>query len=113
MHRRAAVFLHDFFQPSHIQAAAVPYLLRKPTENLVFQAQTGTGKTAAFAIDVLSRCQEGVQSPQAVVIANTRALVQQIHDEIVKMARRSKISAKLVIDDIPPSASIITVFFFS
>jgi hypothetical protein len=64
------LILFNFFyttlcsQPSRIQEAALPLLLREPFENMVFQSQAGTGKTAAFALDILSRCDPTQPYPQ-------------------------------------------------
>ncbi|MBT0767541.1 DEAD/DEAH box helicase [Kineosporia sp. J2-2] len=62
--------------PSPIQAAAIPPLMEG--RHLVGLAQTGTGKTAAFALPVLSRIDLTQRSPQALVLAPTRELALQV-----------------------------------
>ena len=62
--------------PSAIQAATIPVLLEG--RDVVGLAQTGTGKTAAFALPVLSRIQPGQGVPQAIVLAPTRELALQV-----------------------------------
>ena len=65
-------------EPSPIQAAAFPELMLG--RDLVGQAQTGTGKTAAFALPILERLQEDGPRPQALVLAPTRELAMQVAD---------------------------------
>lgn len=62
--------------PSPIQAQAIPYLLEG--HDLVGQAQTGTGKTAAFALPLLSRINLKIKSPQVLVLTPTRELAIQV-----------------------------------
>ena len=65
-------------EPSPIQKAAFPELMLG--RDLVGQAQTGTGKTAAFALPLLERLQTGQKTPQALVLAPTRELAMQVAD---------------------------------
>ncbi|HYY11919.1 MAG TPA: DEAD/DEAH box helicase [Kineosporiaceae bacterium] len=62
--------------PSAIQAATIPSLLAG--RDVVGRAQTGTGKTAAFALPILSRLDLTQTSPQALVLAPTRELALQV-----------------------------------
>ena len=62
--------------PSPIQAQAIPLLLEG--RDLIGQAQTGTGKTAAFALPILSRLDLGQKLPQVLVLAPTRELAIQV-----------------------------------
>ncbi len=62
--------------PSPIQAATIPPLLA--AEDVVGLAQTGTGKTAAFAIPILMRLDISARKPQALVLAPTRELAIQV-----------------------------------
>jgi ATP-dependent RNA helicase DeaD len=62
--------------PSPIQAAAIPPLMQG--RHLVGLAQTGTGKTAAFALPILSRIDLTQRAPQALVLAPTRELALQV-----------------------------------
>ena len=62
--------------PSAIQAATIPPLLAG--RDVVGLAQTGTGKTAAFALPILSRLDVSQKSPQALVLAPTRELALQV-----------------------------------
>jgi ATP-dependent RNA helicase DeaD len=62
--------------PSAIQAATIPLLLEG--RDVVGLAQTGTGKTAAFALPILSRLDLSQKTPQALVLAPTRELALQV-----------------------------------
>lgn len=65
-------------EPSPIQKAAFPELMLG--RDLVGQAQTGTGKTAAFALPLLERLQDQGKRPQVLVLAPTRELAMQVAD---------------------------------
>ncbi|KAJ6027009.1 uncharacterized protein N7446_004388 [Penicillium canescens] len=72
----------NFRKPSKVQERALPLLMSNPPKNLVGQSQSGTGKTAAFVLNVLSRLDlstpEMASSPQALILAPTRELARQI-----------------------------------
>jgi ATP-dependent RNA helicase DeaD len=70
--------------PTPIQAATIPVLLRG--EDLLGQAQTGTGKTAAFALPLLSRLDLSQREPQALVLVPTRELAIQVAEAFQKYA---------------------------
>ena len=73
------IYQMRFTKPSKIQERALPLLLRNPPANMIGQSQSGTGKTAAFVLNMLSRIdlsQRG--SPQALVLAPSRELARQI-----------------------------------
>ena len=71
--------------PSPIQAATIPYLL--DSRDVLGQAQTGTGKTASFALPILSRIDIRQTSPQALVLAPTRELAIQVAEAFQTYAR--------------------------
>ena len=70
--------------PSPIQAATIPLLLNN--RDVLGQAQTGTGKTAAFALPILSRLDLKQTSPQALVLAPTRELAIQVAEAFQRYA---------------------------
>ena len=74
--------------PSPIQAAAIPPLLEG--HDLVGQAQTGTGKTAAFALPLLCRIDLALKRPQILVLAPTRELAIQVAEAFKTYARHLK-----------------------
>ncbi len=70
--------------PSAIQAATIPSLLAG--RDVVGLAQTGTGKTAAFALPILDRLDVSQKTPQALVLAPTRELALQVCEAFEKYA---------------------------
>ncbi|KAL2844724.1 P-loop containing nucleoside triphosphate hydrolase protein [Aspergillus pseudoustus] len=72
----------NFRKPSKIQERALPLLMGNPAKNLVGQSQSGTGKTAAFVLNILSRLDLSTEqlqkTPQALILAPTRELARQI-----------------------------------
>jgi ATP-dependent RNA helicase DeaD len=74
--------------PSPIQSQAIPLLLQG--RDVVGQAQTGTGKTAAFALPILSRLDLKQKNPQVLVLAPTRELAIQVAEAFQKYASHMK-----------------------
>lgn len=72
--------------PTEIQTLVIPYLLEFNTD-LVGQAQTGTGKTAAFSIPIINRINANDSTIQSLILAPTRELCQQIQKEIFKLTK--------------------------
>jgi ATP-dependent RNA helicase DeaD len=72
----SAVEAQGYETPSPIQAQTIPALLEG--RDMLGQAQTGTGKTAAFALPLLSRLDMQRREPQVLVLAPTRELAQQV-----------------------------------
>ncbi|HQV50478.1 MAG TPA: DEAD/DEAH box helicase, partial [Dokdonella sp.] len=70
--------------PSPIQAATIPHLLEG--KDVLGQAQTGTGKTAAFALPILGRLDMQQRKPQALVLAPTRELAIQVAEAFQRYA---------------------------
>ena len=68
----------NFRKPSKIQERALPLLMMDPPKNFIGQSQSGTGKTAAFVLNMLSRIDLSTTQPQALVLAPTRELAKQI-----------------------------------
>ena len=80
-----AVAEMGFEEMTPIQAAAIPFVLEG--KDIVGQAQTGTGKTAAFGIPLLQRVDPKDRSLQALVLCPTRELAIQVAEEIRKFAK--------------------------
>lgn len=74
--------------PSAIQAESIPHLL--DGKDLLGQAQTGTGKTAAFSLPLLSRLDLGSKDTQILVLAPTRELAIQVAEAMQSYARHLK-----------------------
>jgi ATP-dependent RNA helicase DDX19/DBP5 len=71
------VFAMGFNYPSKIQEKALPTLLADPPQNMIAQSQSGTGKTAAFVLAMLSRIDPSKPYPQALCLSPTYELCLQ------------------------------------
>lgn len=80
-----AVTEMGFEAASPIQAKAIPVLMSG--QDVIGQAQTGTGKTAAFAIPMLEKIDPKLKKLQAVVLCPTRELAIQVADEIRRLSK--------------------------
>ncbi len=74
--------------PSPIQAQVIPFMLQG--KDVLGQAQTGTGKTAAFALPILSRIDLKQKDPQVLVLAPTRELAIQVAEAFQRYAAHLK-----------------------
>jgi ATP-dependent RNA helicase DDX19/DBP5 len=78
-----------FSRPSKIQETALPLLLSDPPTNMIAQSQSGTGKTAAFVLNILKRIDlstpELQNTPQAIILSPTRELARQIQGVVQVM----------------------------
>ena len=72
------IFSMNFRKPSKIQERALPLLINNPPLNLIGQSQSGTGKTAAFTLNMLHRISLEKPGVQALVLAPSRELARQI-----------------------------------
>ena len=84
-----------FSQPTPIQTASIPVALTG--RDLIGQAQTGTGKTAAYALPILQRlyAMEG-EGPVALILCPTRELARQVYEAFTKMAGASGARATVI-----------------
>ena len=82
----AAVSEVGYETPSPIQAATIPALMEG--RDVLGQAQTGTGKTAAFALPLLSRLDLAQTKPQVLVLAPTRELAIQVAEAFQRYANK-------------------------
>ncbi|MGL5126523.1 MAG: DEAD/DEAH box helicase [Fusobacteriaceae bacterium] len=76
-------------KPSPIQALTIPALL-SGTKDIIGQAQTGTGKTAAFSLPILEQIEEHGKHIQAIVLTPTRELAVQVSEEMHALASTKK-----------------------
>jgi len=79
-----------YVTPSPIQAELIPLAL--DGHDVIGQAKTGTGKTAAFGIPLIEMLEESERGPQAIILAPTRELVQQIVVELDQLAYGQKVA---------------------
>ena len=79
-----------FEEPTEIQRLCIPLLLEENTE-VIGQAQTGTGKTAAFALPIIETLDGGSKVPEALILCPTRELAIQVSEEIISLKGDKKI----------------------
>jgi ATP-dependent RNA helicase DeaD len=90
-----ALMLKGYENPTPIQEKVIPILLEGGI-NVMGQAQTGTGKTAAFGLPILQNIRENFGEVQALILAPTRELALQVADEIESFKGRKKIKITTV-----------------
>lgn len=77
-----------FEEPTPIQAQSIPFILEG--RDVIGQAQTGTGKTAAFGIPALEMLNPDLNKVQVIVLCPTRELANQVAEELNKLAKYQK-----------------------
>jgi ATP-dependent RNA helicase DeaD len=77
----AAINKKGFEEPTAIQIKTIPVMLRDDT-NIIAQAQTGTGKTAAFGLPLIELIDTNLKAVQALILVPTRELAIQVSEEI-------------------------------
>lgn len=77
-----AIKSRGWVEPTEIQVDAIP--LARKGKNIVGQAKTGSGKTAAFGIPILEICQKK-GTPQAIILCPTRELAVQVSEEMIEL----------------------------
>ena len=84
----AGITAAGYTTPTPIQAEAIPTVMEG--RDVMGLAQTGTGKTAAFALPILNRLINGPKGTlRALVVAPTRELAEQIHEAFGLLARKT------------------------
>lgn len=81
----------NIVEPTDIQKKVIPVLLAGP-KDIVAQAQTGTGKTAAYGLPLLEQMDSNISSVQGLVLCPTRELAQQVAKQLFRF---TKYSAKI------------------
>jgi len=91
----ASVTAAGYVTPTPIQQQAIPTVMQG--RDVMGLAQTGTGKTAAFALPVLNRLMEGPRGKvRALVVAPTRELAEQIHESFVTLGKQTRLKSVTV-----------------
>ncbi|KAJ1863784.1 RNA helicase required for poly(A+) mRNA export [Coemansia sp. RSA 2703] len=93
------IYEMGFVKPSKIQERALPLLLANPARNMIGQSQSGTGKTAAFVLTMLSRVDYDLDQPQALCLLPSRELARQTMEVVEKMGKYTPMKAKYAIKD--------------
>jgi ATP-dependent RNA helicase DDX19/DBP5 len=87
----------NFKKPSKIQERALPLLLSDPPTNMIGQSQSGTGKTAAFVLTMLTRVDVNQPTVQALCLAPSRELARQIMTVVETMGQFTKVKTAFAI----------------
>ena len=91
--------------PTPIQSQAIPLILKN--RDIIGQAQTGTGKTAAFILPILQRLTERQgRHVRALILSPTRELAEQTHQAASQMGRRTKLRSVAVYGGVSPNVQI-------
>ena len=91
----AGIAAAGFVTPTPIQIAAIPSVMK--CRDIIGLAQTGTGKTAVFALPILHRLMEGKRGHvRALIIAPTRELAEQIHDAFTRLGKETRMRSVTV-----------------
>lgn len=94
------LYAMKFQKPSKIQERALPLLLHNPPKNMIAQSQSGTGKTAAFSLTMLTRVDVTLGDvTQAICLAPSRELARQTLEVIQEMGKFTKITTQLIVPD--------------
>lgn len=81
-------------EPTTVQTEVIPALLEG--KNLIVKSQTGSGKTAAFAIPICERVQWEERKPQVLVLTPTRELASQIQQDIFNIGRYKRLKVEAI-----------------
>ncbi|KAK0505816.1 P-loop containing nucleoside triphosphate hydrolase protein [Armillaria luteobubalina] len=85
------IYAYGFERPSAIQQRAITPVANG--KDVIAQAQSGTGKTAAFAVSLLQKVDVDLQETQAIILAPTRELATQIHTVVVALGDYTDITS--------------------
>ena len=102
-----ALTMLGYNEPTPIQEEVLLPALQG--RDIVGQSQTGSGKTAAFAIPICSRVIWNEIMPQALILEPTRELAVQVQDEIFQIGRKRRLKAAVVFGGMPIDKQTITL----
>ena len=91
--------LLNYKEPTEVQKQVIPAVLEK--KDIIVKSQTGSGKTAAFAIPICQLADWDDNKPQALVLAPTRELAIQVREEIFNIGRFKRLKAAAVFGKSP------------
>lgn len=94
------LYAMKYQKPSKIQEKALPLLISNPPENMIGQSQSGTGKTAAFSLTMLSRIDQSIKGVQAICLAPARELARQTLDVVETMGKYTGITTQLIVPNV-------------
>ena len=95
-----------YVEPTPIQKRAIPVVLEG--RDLMAAAQTGTGKTAAFALPILEKLMQGAaaRSPRALIVVPTRELATQVSDSFRVLAQHVAMRGALIFGGVSPGPQV-------
>lgn len=93
------LYAMKFNKPSKIQEKALPLLLSDPPHNMIGQSQSGTGKTGAFSLTMLSRVDPNLKATQCICLAPSRELARQTLDVVDEMKKFTDITTQLIVPE--------------
>lgn len=102
-----ALTLLGYTEPTRIQREVIPLIMEG--RNIAAKSQTGTGKTAAFAIPICEKVIWEENLPQALVLEPTRELSVQVRDEIFYIGRKKRLKVPDVFGGFPIDKQIQTL----
>ena len=94
-----ALELLDYTAPTSVQAEVIPQLLENV--DVIVNSQTGSGKTAAFAIPIIEKLEWEENKPQVIVITPTRELAIQVKEDFFNIGRFKRIKVSAVFGKSP------------
>lgn len=98
------IYAYGFEKPSPIQKTAVPTMVHMEKESrrdIIAQAQSGTGKTGAFTVSTLQIVDESIKNTQALILAPTHELANQIFACVNDLGRYLKLTTQLLVGGTP------------
>jgi superfamily II DNA/RNA helicase len=99
-----ALDLMGYDEPTEVQNQTIPVIKR--TQDLVIKSETGSGKTAAFAIPIIDNIEWEENSPQALVLTPTRELAQQVSEEMFNIGRFKRMKVVSIYGKTPIKSQI-------
>ncbi len=104
----AGIDAAGYVEPTPIQVQAIPAVMAG--QDVMGLAQTGTGKTAAFALPILHRLQPGARGKvRALVVAPTRELAEQINDAFLLLGQRTRLTSTTIYGGVGINPQIATL----
>ncbi|MDF2881239.1 MAG: putative ATP-dependent helicase [Clostridiaceae bacterium] len=94
----------SYIQPSPVQRSVIPLVLKD--KDIIVKAETGSGKTAAFAIPVCEKIQLEEKKPQVLVLTPTRELAVQIKEDFTNIGRFKRLRCEAIFGKQPISKQI-------
>ncbi|MEG1877921.1 MAG: DEAD/DEAH box helicase, partial [Lachnospiraceae bacterium] len=96
-----------YTEPTEVQRLVIPIALQR--QDLVVKSQTGSGKTAAFAIPLCTLAVWEENLPQALVLEPTRELAVQVREEIFNIGRQKRLKVPVLFGGLPIDKQILTL----